>query len=74
MPPRVMSTRQAATDKQCTLESIVAAVKRGAIDGQKMGHDYAVFPNKKYREWEPNRLRQQIGRESQKPRGRRRKA
>jgi predicted secreted acid phosphatase len=65
MPPKVIPTRQAATEKQCSVPAILAAIKRGAIDGQQMGREYVVFPNKKYHNWEPDRLRQQIGRESQ---------
>ena len=68
MPPKVIPTRQAATEKCCSVPSILAAIKRGAIDGQQMGREYVIFPNKKYREWEPDRLRQQIGMESQRGR------
>ena len=73
MLPNVISTGQASTSKRCTVQSIIEAIKRGAIDGQKMGRDYVIFPNKKYREWEPNRLRQKIGRESQRGRRNRRR-
>jgi len=61
----IISTRQAAAEKKCTVQGIIAAIKRGSIDAQKVGWGYVIPVNKKYREWEPNRLRQQIGRESQ---------
>ena len=64
-PPKVLSTREAAKDKACSVQSILAAIKRGVIDGQKLGREYVVYPNKKYRDWQPNPVRQRIGRESQ---------
>ena len=70
MPRRFMGTRAAAEEKGCSVQAILAAVKRGAIDGERVGREFVVYPNKKYRHWEPNRLRQQIGRESQKPKKR----
>ncbi len=41
------------------------AISRGVIEGKKVGREYVVFPNKKFTAWQPNPVRQKIGRESQ---------
>ena len=62
---KLISTSQAAQDKACTIKAIVDAIKRGAIDGEQTGRYFVIRANRKYEAWQPNRRRQQIGRESQ---------
>ena len=62
MPPlKIISTRQAAEEKGCSIQAILDAIKRGAIDGQRVGREFIVRPNKKYREWQPSEFRQKAG-------------
>ena len=65
-PLNVLSTRQAAEEKGCSMQAILDAINRGAIDGQKVGREHIVRPNRKYQEWQPARWRQEIGRQGQK--------
>ena len=52
------------------MQAILDAINRGAIDGQKVGREYIVHPNRKYQEWQPSPMRQEFGRKSQKLRRR----
>ncbi len=65
MSADLISTMEAAEQKGCTRHAISAAIKRGAIDGVKAGRNYVVKANKKFTDWQPNPIRQKIGRESQ---------
>ncbi len=53
-----ISTAEAAKQKGCTPQGIWGAIKRGDINGQQIGRSYAVFVDKKFKEWEPNSVRQ----------------
>ena len=53
-----LSTAQAAKQKGCTPQAIWGAIKRGDIDGQQVGRSYNVSANKKFKEWQPNPIRQ----------------
>ena len=64
----IIGTAEAAERKGCSRNSILGAIRKGSIDGEKLGpRSYVVRDNKKFQEWQPNAARQQIGRESQKP-------
>ena len=65
MIPKLISTTAAAEEKDCSRQAVTDAINRGAIDGVKAGRNYVIRANKKYRDWQPNPVRQQIGRESQ---------
>ena len=57
----------AADLKGCSRQAIAEAIQRGAIDGEKVGRNYVVRDNRKFQDWQPSQVRQEIGRESQKP-------
>ncbi len=61
-PLKILSTRQAAKEKGCSIQAILNAIRRGVIDGQRVGREFIVRPNKKYLEWQPSEFRQQAGR------------
>ena len=63
----LISTMEAGALKGCTRHTILAAIRRGAINGVKAGRSYVVRANKRFEAWQPDPRRQQIGRESQKP-------
>ena len=67
MPPRILPTQEAAGMKGCSGQAILDAIDRGAIDGERLGREFFVHWNKKFRDWQPNPRRQKAGRESQKP-------
>ena len=70
-PLNVLSTQQAADEKGCSKQAILDAITRGVIDGQRVGREFIVQPNRKFREWHPSPLRQEEpGRKSQKRRRR----
>ncbi len=56
---------EAAEQKGCSRNAIRDAMERQALDGQKLGKFFFVKVNKKFTEWQPNPVRQKIGRESQ---------
>jgi hypothetical protein len=64
---KLISTGEAAELKGCTRKAIRDAVLRGDLGGEQAGRFFFVRANKKFEAWQPNPLRQQIGRESQKP-------
>ena len=64
----LITVPEAAKRKGCSRQALWLAVKRGSIDAEKIGRDHLVNVNQKFEDWEPNRLRQEIGRESQKAR------
>ena len=66
MPVEIIDTATAAKIKSCSRNAILDAIRRGAIDGQQTGRYYVVIRNVRFEQWEPNPVRQQIGRESQK--------
>ena len=69
----LLRTSEAAEQKNVTRQAIISAVDRGAIDGKRLGPRFlAVLDNRKFREWEPDRVKQanRAGRESQKPKKR----
>lgn len=68
MAKRLLSTTEAAAEKGCTKQTIHNAVKRKDIDGERLGGFLFVKPNKRFESWQPNPVRQKIGRESQKGR------
>ena len=70
MATKLISTMEAAEIKDCTRHTIGAAIQRGALDGEKAGRNYVVIVNKRFQDWQPNPVRQQIGRESRQPKGR----
>ena len=71
---RIIGTAEAAEKKDCSRNAILDAIRRGAIDSERLGpRSYAVKANRKFEEWEPNRVRQEIGRKSQKPKRRAKK-
>ena len=61
-----VSTAEAAKRKECSPQSIWNAIQRGEINAHRIGRSYAVTVDKEFEDWQPNRTRQQIGRESQK--------
>ena len=67
-PLNVLSTQQAAEEKGCSRQAILDAITRGVIDGQRVGREFIVQPNRKFREWHPSPMRQEFGRKSQKRR------
>ena len=69
----MINTTTAADLKGCSRQAIAEAIQRGAIDGEKVGRNYVVRNNRKFQEWQPNPVRQEIGRESKKPKRRRSK-
>ena len=69
-PLNVLSTQQAAEEKGCSRQTILDAIARGVIDGQRVGREFIVQPNRKFREWHPSPMRQEFGRKSQKQRRR----
>jgi len=71
MPLSVLiSSPEAAQIKACTRKTIVDAVLRGDLDGQKVGRYYLVRKNRKFEKWQPNPLRQKAGREGHRSGGR----
>ena len=69
-PLNVLSTQQAAEEKRCSRQAILDAITRGVIDGQRVGREFIVQPNQKFREWHPSPMRQEFGRKSRKRRRR----
>ena len=65
MPIAIIDTTTAAKEKSCSRKAILDAIRRGAIDGQQTGRYFVVIKNKKFTDWQPNPVRQEIGRESQ---------
>jgi hypothetical protein len=61
----LIDTTTAAKEKACSRNAVLAAIRRGDIDGEQTGRYFVVKANTKYQEWAPNPTRQQIGRESQ---------
>ena len=62
---KLISTSQAADQKRCSRKAVVDAIKRGAIPGQQMGRYFVVIADERFEAWLPDRVRQEIGRESQ---------
>ena len=60
-----ISTAEAAKRKMCAPQSIWNAIQRGEINAHRIGRSYAVTVDKSFEDWEPDRVRQQIGKESQ---------
>ena len=56
---------QAAERKECSRQAIHDAIKRGGLDAVQIGNMWVVLVAEKFSKWEPNRKRQEIGRESQ---------
>ena len=71
---RKIDRATAAEIKGCSRQAIAGAIRRRAIDGDKVGRSYVIRANRKFEDWQPNPVRQQIGRESQKPKRRAKKA
>ena len=65
---RLIDTATAAAEKGCSRKAILDAIRRGAIDGEQTGRYFVVMANRRFEVWQPNPVRQQIGRESQKER------
>ncbi|MDA0710550.1 MAG: hypothetical protein O3B73_10130 [bacterium] len=61
-----VSTKEAGERKACSPQSIWNAIKRGELNAQQIGRSFVVAVDQKFESWEPNRQRQQIGKESQK--------
>jgi len=61
-----ISVREAAERKECTVQAVRNAVKAGYVEAVQIGRAYIVLVNEKFEAWQPNRERQQIGRDSQK--------
>lgn len=58
----LMSTTEAAKLKGVSRQAILDAVRRGALNGQKVGGHYIVVKgNKKFEAWEPVAVRQKAG-------------
>ena len=58
----LISTTEAARLKDVSRQAIVDAMKRGVIDGQKVSdRTLVIVVNKRFNEWEPNRIRQSAG-------------
>ena len=62
----VISTNEAAERKGCSPQSIWNAIKRNELTAQQVGRSYIISIDKKFKDWQPNPERQQIGRDSQK--------
>jgi len=59
----LISTEEAAKQKDVTRQAINKAVRRGDIDGEKMGPRFtAIKENKRFLDWEPMRGKQLGGR------------
>jgi len=62
-----ISTTEAATKKGVTRQAIIKAIDRGDIDGTRVSsRTLVVWENDKYREWQPNVVRQAAGRSKRK--------
>jgi len=61
-----ISVKEAAEIKQTTRQTINTAIRTGKIDATRIGSYNAVLVNKKFNDWQPDPVRQQIGRDSQK--------
>jgi hypothetical protein len=71
---KLLDTATAATEKGCSRQAILGAIRNSKIDGEQLGRYYAVRANRKFEDWQPDPTRQQIGRESQRPRRQTKKA
>ena len=65
--PDLIPVGEAAESKGCSRNAIRDAIRRKDLDGRQIGRFFFVRANKRFEAWQPNPLRQKIGRESQKP-------
>ena len=65
MARKILSVKETAAEKNCSVQAIHDALNRGALSGGKLGALRFVEADADLKAWAPNPVRQQVGRDSQ---------